>query len=458
MLGAADPDEQVQVTVLVRRAATAPADDSDVEAVRTALASRGLQVLRVHAPSGRVQVAGRLGTLAAVFGAQVDRVRSNDVEHRHRTGPLTVPDELDGVVTAVLGLDTRPQARPHFRVAAKPSTSYTPVQVGQVYDFPAGTDGTGQTIALIELGGGYQRSDLDSYFSGLGVPTPTVRAQSVDGAKNSPSNDPDGPDGEVALDIEVAGALAPAATIVVYFAPNTDQGFVDAVSDAIHASPAPTAVSISWGQSEDQWTAQARTALDNAIADADAVGATVCVAAGDRGSADGAADGSSHVDFPASSPHALGCGGTTLQNDLETVWNNGTDGGATGGGVSDVFGQPEYQAGIPATSTGRGVPDVAGDADPDTGYQVRVDGQNLVVGGTSAVAPLWAALIARLAQALGRPLGQAQPAVYPLASQFRDIVSGSNGAYEAGPGWDACTGLGSPDGTKLLDALGQSPL
>ena len=201
-----------------------------------------------------------------------------------------------------------------------------------------------------------------------------------------PGQDPNGADGEVELDIEVAGAVAPGATKVVYFAPNTDQGFIDAVTTAVHATPTPTVVSISWGQSEDSWTAQGRTALDQAMADAAALGVTVTVAAGDNGSTDGQNDGANHTDFPASSPHALACGGTSLRANpatgvisSETVWNDGATGGATGGGVSDVFPLPSWQAARgcrPGAGTGgRGVPDVAGNADPETGYQVLVDGK-----------------------------------------------------------------------------------
>ena len=298
----------------------------------------------------------------------------------------------------------------------------------------------------------------------------------MDGAVNQPGQDPSGADGEVLLDIEVAGAVAPGAAQIVYFAPNTDQGFVDAVTTAVHATPTPTVVSISWGQSEDAWTAQARTALDQAMADAAALGVTVCVAAGDNGSSDGQSGSGVHVDFPASSPHALACGGTSLRGNAgtgvissETVWNDGGSGGATGGGVSDAFGLPSWQAaaGVPAqagagagTTAGRGVPDVAGCADPATGYQVRVDGQSTVIGGTSAVAPLWAGLISRLAQSTGKSFGLIQPQLYAgvtagtAAPGFRDITSGSNGAYAAGPGWDACTGLGSPEGATLLTTLG----
>jgi kumamolisin len=319
---------------------------------------------------------------------------------------------------------------------------------------------------------------LPAYFGGLGLPVPPVTAVSVDGATNSPGQQADL---EVALDIDVLGAAAPGARQLVYFAPNSDQGFVDAVADAAHASPAPVAISISWGQSEDQWTAQGRTALDGAIADACALGVTVTVAAGDNGSSDGATDGSVHCDVPASSPNALACGGTRLvvsatgTISAETVWNDSaTRGGAGGGGVSDVFGIPSWQAsaGVPVSAgsgsggpgsgsggTGRGVPDVAGNADPQTGYQILSGGQPQVVGGTSAVAPLWAALIARLAQATGTRFGLIQPVLYagvaPRAAVagFNDIVTGTNGAYSAGPGWDACTGLGSPNAPALLTRL-----
>ena len=499
-----DASARAELTLVLRRRAPGAlgAADEDIERVRSVLTGLGLSVTEVHAASRRIKVAGTIGELSDAFGTSVRMVRTHGVRHRYREGALYLPRSLDGVVEAVLGLDDRPQARPHFRAAvAAPPGSFTPAQVASAYQFPSGTDGTGQTVALVELGGGFSQSDLSSYFSGLGLPTPSVTAVSVDRASNNPG-DTSGADVEVALDIDVVGAAAPGAAQLVYFAPNSDQGFVDAVSEAAHASPAPVAISISWGQSEDAWTAQGRAALDGAIADACALGITVCVAAGDNGSSDGATDGSVHCDFPASSPHALACGGTRLvasgtgQITAETVWNDGASGGAGGGGISDVFPVPSWQAnaGVPSAahgagagagaassaaevtdeahrrrpgtgsgsgsgSGGRGVPDVAGNADPQTGYQIMCNGKGQVVGGTSAVAPLWAALIARLAQASGKRFGLIQPALYtgiaPGAdvAGFNDIVSGSNGAYSAGPGWDACTGLGSPNGTALLARL-----
>jgi kumamolisin len=319
-------------------------------------------------------------------------------------------------------------------------------------------------VAIIELGGGYVTSDLSTYFKSLGLAkTPSVTAVSVAGGKNQPGSDADA---EVMLDIEVVGALAPAAALVVYFAPNTDQGFYEAISQAAHdTTHKPSIISISWGGPEDSWSSTSREAMQTALQDAAALGVTVTVAAGDSGSSDGESDGLSHVDFPASSPYALACGGTKLvasasQISSETVWNEtAANEGATGGGVSTAFALPTWQktAKVPAATggfAGRGVPDVAGDADPLTGYQVRVDGTDQVIGGTSAVAPLWAALVARFNQALGAPLGDMHAAVYQIGSAaFRDITQGNNGAYQAGKGWDACTGWGSPDGKTLLDAL-----
>ncbi len=496
--GAVDGSAQIEITLVLRRRAELPrplvegpetvssteladsygADPEDLRLVQRILGGHGLRIVSTDRASRRVIVAGPVDTLSEVFGAQLRQVTSTHpvsgavVSYRHREGDLRMPVELADVVTAVLGLDDRPQARAQFRLAAATdaSVSYPPPKLGEAYRFPAGTDGSGQTVAIIELGGGFGQDDLTTYFTGLHVTPPTVTAVGVGGGQNQPGSDPNGADGEVLLDIEVVGALAPGAGQVVYFAPNTDQGFLAAISTAIHAQPTPAAVSISWGASEDAWSAQARTSFDAAFADAAALGVTVTAAAGDNGSADGADDGAAHTDFPASSPHVLACGGTRLQLDssgavqAETVWNDGAGAGSTGGGVSVAFDVPAWQqqAGVPNRSgggVGRGVPDVAGNADPATGYQVLVDGKQLVIGGTSAVAPLWAALVARLAQQTGRRFGLLQPALYAgaaagtVAPGFRDIVTGDNGAYRAGPGWDACTGLGVPDGTALAALL-----
>jgi kumamolisin len=273
----------------------------------------------------------------------------------------------------------------------------------------------------------------------------------------------------VGLDIEVTGAVAPGAAIKVFFAPNTDQGFLDAITTAVHDAET-SLISISWGQAESGFADQTRTSFNEAFKSATTLGKTVFAASGDNGSSDGATDGSNNVDFPASSPYVVGCGGTSInvssdKNSItsETVWNEETRNmGSTGGGVSNVFALPDYQtsAGVPSSSTaqgGRGVPDVAGDADPASGYNVLVDGSSSVSGGTSAVAPLFTGLFAlinqaRVANGLAR-VGYIHPTIYQHPEAFKDITSGNNGAFSAGPGWDATTGLGSPNGTALLSVF-----
>jgi kumamolisin len=418
-----------------------------------------------HAGRCTLHLSGTVAAMEKAFGVTLQQHVTEAGKFRVREGAIHLPEELAGQVLAVLGLDTRPQAKPQFRIA-KPSAdnvSYTPVQVAELYGFPSGATATGQTIGLIELGGGYRAADITDYFGGLGLVAPKVTAVSVDKGKNTPGS-ASGADGEVMLDIEVSGAVATGAKIAVYFAPNTDQGFIDAVTTAVHdTTNKPSVISISWGGPESSWTGQSQTALDAACQAAALVGVTITVAAGDNGSSDGATG--NNVDFPASSPHVLACGGTTLEGSGETitsevVWNEqAINEGATGGGVSTVFALPTWQKSskvpAPTTSTGgRGVPDVAGNADPATGYTIRVDGETMVIGGTSAVAPLWAGLIA-LANAQNKtPAGFVNPTLYGAVKAFRDITQGNNGAFSAGPGWDACTGLGSPIGIGVVAALG----
>jgi kumamolisin len=455
------------------------ANPADVEAVTNFAHNHQLQVLGHNLGRRSVTLSGTAARMNEAFGVNLQHYRYAGGIYRLRQGTINIPNSFANIITGIFGFDNRPQARAHFRVldekaaasAAVSPVTYTPLQLAAIYDFPAGLTGQGETIGIIELGGGYNQTDLDNYFQQLGVnPAPTVTAVSVDGATNSPTGSADGPDGEVELDIEVSGSIAPGAAIKVFFAPNTDQGFIDAVTTAVNDSTV-TLISISWGGPESTWTTQAFTGFNQAFQDAGTMGKTVFVAAGDNGSSDGETDGQNHVDFPASSPYVVGCGGTTLEANVmantitsEVVWNETASGeGATGGGVSDFFPKPSYQdsVNVPAPTTaegGRGVPDVAADADPVTGYQVIIDGSSTTVGGTSAVAPLYAGLFARINQALVQQgksrVGYVNAALYQNASAFHDIISGNNGAFSAGPGWDACTGLGSPDGSKILTALG----
>ncbi len=492
-IGAADPNAHATVTIVLRApdstarahaiaaavtldtrsymtredfSATHGAARTDMLAVENYALACDLVVCEANFARRSIVVEGTLGALAIAFGTTLQTYRANDGSiFRGRIGLLSVPAPLADIIVGVFGLDDRPQARAQFRRAFRPavatSRSYDPTQIAAAYAFPPG-DGRGQTIALVELGGGYTQTDLDAYFAQLGIPAPNVTSVAVDGGTNAPTGDPATADSEVLLDIEVAGAIAPGANIVVYFAPNTDRGFLDAITTAIHdAANRPQILSISWGGPEPRWTAQALAAFDAAFADAAMLGVTVLCASGDNGSSDGISDNAAHVDFPASSPHVLACGGTRLElvgNAItsERVWNDGPGHGATGGGISDRFDVPSWQqrAGVPPSVNpgariGRGVPDVAGDADPQTGYAVLVDGIATVLGGTSAVAPLWAALIARINATLTQPIGFFNPTLYANPGVLRDIVDGNNGAYAARSGWDACTGLGSPDGARI---------
>ena len=510
-IGPANPNETVDVTIRLRsRAGKKPivsadaytkpiedrtilsrkefeqrhgADPESIARVETFARQHKLTVKEKSAARRTVILSGTVTAMNEAFGVELKEYDHPSGRYRGRTGVIHLPAELHDVVEGVFGLDNRPQAKPHFRRrrgvagarAESVNLSYTPPQVAALYDFPTGVNGAGECIALIELGGGYKTSDLSSYWSQLKLTeTPTVSAVSVGDGSNNPTGDPNGPDGEVMLDIEVAGSIAPGAKIVVYFADNTDAGFLNAITTAVHDSTNnPSVVSISWGGPESSWTQQAMTSMDEAFQSAAAMGVSVCVAAGDDGSTDGVTDGLNHVDFPASSPNVLACGGTELVASgdsitSETVWNElANNEGATGGGISDVFPLPSWQNGAgvppsanPSKNVGRGVPDVTGDADPTTGYVTRVDGNPDVIGGTSAVAPLWAGLIALINQSIGKPVGFINPLLYQDAATARDlndITSGNNGAYSAGPGWDACSGLGSPIGAQVATALGASP-
>jgi kumamolisin len=448
------------------------ADPADVAQVAAFASQHGLAVAQVNSAARTILLSGRAANFSKAFQVSFERCEYKGKVFRQRTGEVSIPADLADIVVSVHGLDNRPQAQAHFRLnSSRPSAtsvSYTPLQIASAYKFPSG-NGNGQAIGIIELGGGYTQSDLQTYFNGLKLAVPTVISVSVDGAQNQPTGDPNGPDTEVALDIEVAGAVAPGATIVVYFAPNTDSGFLDAINQAaMDKVNKPSVISISWGGPESTWTAQSLQSYNSALQAIAALGVTVCIAAGDNGSSDGVTDGKDHVDFPASSPFALACGGTSLKISgsniaSEVVWNGGASGGATGGGISETFPLPSYQskANVPPSNStnfkGRGVPDVAGDADPATGYKVESDGTSFAVGGTSAVAPLWAGLLTLINQDAGTPVGYINPNLYQsvatTSGTFRDITSGNNGDYIAGPGWDPCTGWGSPIGTGIEAGL-----
>jgi kumamolisin len=456
------------------------ASADDVRVVEDFAHEHGLTVLEVDAAGRSVHLRGPAAAMQQAFGVELQLAELDGRRFRHRQGAVHIPDELRDVITGVYGLDDRPQARPHFRLspadgqlksaAAGPQPvprAFTPPELARIYQFPTGLTGAGECIGIIELGGGYRTADLNAYAAGLGLPNPRVVAISVDGGHNAPGSQDDG---EVVLDIEVAAGVAPRATIAVYFAPNSDRGFIDAVAAAVHdTTRRPSVISISWGRREDLWTAQGRAAFNQVLQEAAAIGVPVFAAAGDDGATDSRTDHHLHVDFPAASPFAVGCGGTKLvatasgKRSGETVWNElATGHGATGGGFSAFFATPAWQktAVVGTGGHSRGVPDVSAAADPFTGYRVRLNGQNVVIGGTSAVAPLLAGLTALCNQKAGHGPGVLPARLYSAGAAsgtYFDVTQGSNGiaplAFSARAGWDACTGLGVPVGIGLLQSV-----
>jgi kumamolisin len=464
------------------------AAQEDLDKIEHFAQEHDLTVVYRSAAARSVVLRGKLGDLLSAFHADVQLYHHAGGTYRGRRGEITMPQELAGIVTGVFGFDTRPKRRaPHQMKAVAHSgpggeNGVAATEFAKRYNFPGEfngktLDGSGQTIAIIELGGGFRSSDLKLFFREIGVPAPQVSAISVDHAGNDPTT-PDSADGEVMLDIEVAGAVVPKANFAVYFAPNNgDKGFLDAISAAIHdRQRKPSVISISWGGPEVTTDQQSITAYHEMFAAAAAMGVTVCIASGDHGTADedsGHWDGKIHCDHPACDDLVLGCGGTQIDNGQDVVWNDGTPfdpstpgggGWASGGGISEVFAVPSYQtnAHLPVSidneKPGRGVPDIAMSA---TNYFTRVDNSEGASGGTSAVAPLMAALVARLNQAKNKNVGFLNPFLYARAATVtHDVTQGTNAikntikGYDAGPGWDACSGLGTPDGTAILNNLG----
>jgi kumamolisin len=492
------------------------ADPADLQKIEAWAKANHLAVLEASVPKRRVLVEGTVGDVSKAFGVQLnDYEHPKGGDYRGREGEIYLPAEVHDVIEGVFGLDTRRVGRPRLRRAGAaplpwdalgpartplsranvanpwPGTFFPP-EVAQLYDYPPDLDGSGENVAIFAFNGapvgdphgGYRLPALTAYFEKvLGGRAPSI----TDVVVHGPGNDP-GPDtpqsanqgdatGEVMLDLCVVGSVAPAARVFMYFTTFTSQGWVDALQEAVSDNNAISVISISYGNPEDDpngaWTQMGVKVVNTALEAAAAKGITVCCASGDDGSTDQDTDRRAHVDFPASSPNVLGVGGTRLTSSGgskpsiagERVWNDLLQGnGAGGGGISAVFTKPPYQNAVkvppsanPPHRIGRGVPDVAAVADPETGVVImHVDGRRLEpIGGTSAAAPLWAALVARLNQGLKARCGFLNTLLYTKFADgvLHDITEGDNGAYPAGPGWDACTGLGSPDGGRLLQAL-----
>lgn len=456
------------------------AAEADLDAISQFAIRHDLAVVRRSALERAVVVKAPLRALIATFHADVGLYHHSTGAYRGRQGELAIPRELGDIVTGVFGFDTRRRHRTRHPSGGRAGGSgahsgVIATEYATRYRFPTESngvklDGAGQTIALIELGGGYRPGDLQTFFSAAGVAMPNITAVPVEHGANAPST-ADSADAEVMMDIEIAGVVAPGASLAVYFGPNSDKGFLEALSAAVHdTARKPGVISISWGAPEAAADRQGIQAFHEICAAAANLGLTVCAAAGDHGCADRSADdwdGKIHVDHPACDELVLGCGGTQIDGGVDVVWNDGkpfdaSGGWATGGGISQVFGVPAYQQGmtlpepLQGGKPGRGVPDIAMAA---TNYFMRVDGMEGAAGGTSAVAPLMAGLIARLNQAKSKNIGFINPLLYKNPGMLTDVTKGTNAimhgppGYQAGDGWDACTGLGTPDGTMMLEKL-----
>jgi kumamolisin len=479
------PDPSARHLDLAQLTARHGFDTTDRDRVVRWATAAGLQVTGEDPATRRLMVRGRVEQLSRVFEVDLERFGwtrpdGSTVEYRGHRGPARLPAHLDGIVEGVFGLDDRPIARSHVRGLDDGRSAvfaYDPPQLAELYDFPRlpnGGEGVELVAGMIELGGVVHPFDLAASFARLGLPAPDITNVWLDGA--TPAGDPNGADVEVALDYQVIGAMvlamAPKAhlTIVSYNAPNSERGFIDAAATAAgDAIRHPGAVSISWGSPEDHWSPQGMRGLDSAFATGALHGVTFSAAAGDAGSTNDEIDGYQHPEFPASSPHAWACGGTTLlaargRIRTETVWNELARGaGAAGSGVSTVFPVPAYQAALgirprsaDGGSLGRGLPDGSGNADPLTGWNVVALRRLRSTGGTSAVAPMYTALWTLVSAQLGHRIGLPHPTLYAKRGRgFNDVTSGDTGGpYRAGRGWDLASGWGSPDGRQIARDLG----
>lgn len=438
--------------------------------------ANGLIVHGIDLPGRSVALEGSARQMAEIFSATLRIYDDGERKFRARVGQLMVPAEIAPWTRAILGFDQRPQvkrvSRPLETLAGPGAgTGLWPTEIAALYGIPLDRDVSSVCIGIIALGGGYLPSDLAKALQGMQRQPPVVIDQSVSGNGNNFGGGSLA-DEEIALDLQIIAGLLPKAKVVVYFAGNTTQSLVGAINQAIFDKVnRPQVLSVSWGSAETFWTPTSRDAMQAVLADAMRLRVSVVLAAGDDLATGGLMDGKAHVWFPASSPYVLGCGGTlpTPGADgvtAEAVWNDGVNG--TGGGISDNFPVPDYQSKLtlpPSVNDGktrRGVPDVAGAAANTPGYRIILNGQPVVKDGTSAVAPLWAALIAMANAERGAPLGFVNPALYSNPALFRAITQGNNRTngkgYDAGPGWNACTGMGVPKGAEIIAALAAVPM
>ncbi|MEP5568733.1 MAG: S53 family peptidase [Halioglobus sp.] len=473
------------------------ASDGDIDVIKAFAIEYDLAVLRVDSAARTIVLAGKCQDVGRAFDIKLHHYQIGKEAFHSHDEDASIPPELKSIVLNIFGLDNRTALRrPGFSAGSGPppppvdDNTKPPAAFANLYSFPSLATGKGQCIAIVEFDGGFDRKVLDRYLRRNGVKEPDIVVREVGKGRNNPINQPDeiNADTEVYMDIEIVASLAPDAKIVVYFGENTEQGWIETVSAAIHDTDnQPSALSISWGMAEgdwkNNWGPHAMQGIENLFLKAAHLGITVCCSSGDFGvyetqiGEDPATRQPFTVPYPASSPLVLACGGTlteTSKNRIsrEAVWNQSdTVPLASAGGVSRYHELPPYQAnaGVPRQHKtghkGRGLPDVAANASTDSGYLICSDNTEMSMGGTSAAAPLWASLIACLNESLGSDIGYLTPLLYTGGAQedgaLQDVVDGDNKirmisdpqGYEAQAGWDACTGLGTPRGDKLLNWL-----
>ena len=456
-------------------AAEFSADPDALKRVTDTARADGLAVVKSDAVSGQLQLEGTAADISQAFNVKLQDYRDGTQTFRYATpGNGFTPHVSNNDIEGVLGLDTRPQAKPQLLPRDdQPAPDgeiheYMPNQVADLYHFPKESMGAGQSVGIIEMGGGLDLRDNAQYYTDHQLKTPEIRMVALDGAKTDVG---DRADIEVALDSQIVGVVAPDAKQQLVFVPNTEQGLVDAITRSTFPEKGEiqnSVLSISWGNAEKNWSKDGVHNIDLALKKAVLQGISVFASSGDFGATNRAKDNSYSVVFPASDPYVTGTGGTRLEpSGSEVAWNDSMPFfgiSATGGGISNLFEVPEFQKNVTlppdANSNGhigRGVPDVAADSSVSTGYTIRVGGKQMREAGTSAAAPLYSALMLRVNGALGHPVGYLNPFLYKngSSSMFKDITSGDNEAYAAGPGWDATTGWGSIRGDKFLDLLRQ---
>ena len=376
------------------------------------------------------------------------------------SSPLCLPAHIATCIMYVSGLtieekfETRTPTLPQATHEEQTGWDYgfSLPALGAYYNFPTDVSGKGECIAIVELGGEFKTSDITKYFKAVNLPKPAIK---VVGTPPKPKSI--AANTEVTLDIQIASALAPNATIVVYYA----KTILDALRLIINDKEnRPSVVSISWAAEEGYYSESQLEEFDHVLYEAALLGITIIAASGDYGAFN--RQQYLNVSMPSSHPYVLGCGGTMpwIEDDeikKEVVWNESEGKSSSGGGFSDVYATPEYQTNAIGHCPERGVPDISAFSGSENGYQIIFNGKRMVIGGTSAATPLWAALVALMNEKLGYRLGFANELFYKLMGSegFNQILYGNNQYYSAGPNWNPCTGLGSPNGNKLFELINQ---